>query len=1620
MSFRKSHGRGSQQPGPPHAAYAAGHAAEGASTGELNAEPWAVYRIKLEGHVRLKQGSTPHGAWLNDVTSMFLNSPTQRARMLADLAQRFGTRVRSAQYTVTPPSVVQHHLLEFACHLPSIVVKKHMNRVYLRLAASSQPPSQPLGAAPGQATSQTPSQPSAGSITLPHARPTIATARPVIASSQSSSAMGAPASAAAVNPVSYPGLQQAQSTRPMYTLDLSPNASLPRENVPSGSSTHRSLADLTLTDSSSSLKVVEFSSLPQASPTPLADHAVLTAVAYPYSANPAAASQQGSYTGTSAPLLSHAQTSAGTLSSALAQYAFGASASAAPAAPAALPSLGGSVQHASAASMPVSFTGYGTNPQQPAPTSAPTPFAGYGANPQQPAPTNAPTPFAGYGVSAQQPLPSGGLPPLTGYGASLQQAAAASAPTSFTGYGASLQPPLPSGAPTSFPGYGASLQPPLPSGAPTSFTGYGASLQQPLPSSATAQFPGFGAALAAAMAMHTPSTNASTLASASGAVPGGPGATLSSFYPVSVSADMFKVTSFVAPVQPASAHAPAAEAAATPLATAVRLGQTVAPLATQQAPAWPTSTPTSSMSPASVAPAPASSVSFASLVPTQASALGPIASAQAPKESPANASISSDVQQSASAIAKPTGAQLAACHNALYGIVSQSPGQRALMAKLFPMLYERFPWLENHIDGLLPGPRTPTGLIREKKLLLFALKDTALCVPSTGYLGLKRPSGNPTANGAARPAATNAARVQAAGPASQAPPMEASIPQALGATRLDAGPATMEEMQAATAGRVVPGYGALVALHDDEYDDVVVEHDDSNDLQSQASTLYGADNLSREVRAVAGAGSTDTFTQPASDRSAMFENGNAFQHGTISDAVPSTAGSHSAARAPLLGLAAYDPIVTSKAPLLGTAASEQHGPIANAKAPLLGPTADEPADDSLDVADFGAPGTSETLFAAHADVSAAPSPAPMNAPLVAAVTSINGGPATSALPDAAITSLSDGSGAGSALPQPAGPALDSSASEDSMFAQTAAEAGSQVNSSAYPPGLPAGLSAGPCVEQLGSHAAQQIAKQTPGQAAEQQSQATERAVLQTPPWQAADQAPRQAPRAQRQSAHVPPRPSAQPTSARPSTAAKTPAEEAAAAVRRHFLGFSSGSATLADQGCVLGDYAAAQQFRDRALLGTLDLPGVDDPDEREIYINTNEPFVIAAVGVQGGGKSHTLACILESCLVPFEPGGLVRLRAPMCGLVLHYDQSDASVCEATGLIQLHPNVPRLLKEIAGGLSGLPPAVSALPEDKMIVLVSSAYYLQRTAFYGTYCKTRCLLFHWDELSADHIKRIMRIDGKSTQLYMATLLDLLREHQRADSKPTFQAFVAQVRQRCDIKGQDGPLTQRLRLLESIVFESDINASLREHALNLRECMRPGVLIVADMTDPMLAADEANGIFQVLTEQFRTTPVPGSEQTGKILALDEAHKYMHGAAGDGLSEAIVNIARLMRHDGIRLLVSTQSPAALAPELLELVTVAVLHRFHSRDWYTYLEKKIPLGPGHWETVMALRPGHALVFASHHRIAALASGPESQGIDSDHAESSSGPTVTPTARVLPVFIRPRITADRGSTRKNR
>ena len=442
---------------------------------------------------------------------------------------------------------------------------------------------------------------------------------------------------------------------------------------------------------------------------------------------------------------------------------------------------------------------------------------------------------------------------------------------------------------------------------------------------------------------------------------------------------------------------------------------------------------------------------------------------------------------------------------------------------------------------------------------------------------------------------------------------------------------------------------------------------------------------------------------------------------------------------------------------------------------------------------------------------------------------------------------------------------------------------------------------------------------------------------------------------------------------------------------------------FAQQGVSVGDERFAQQFREAALLGTLAAGGetAGGPGVRRalypeveavepLYLNTHEPFCLCTVGVQGAGKSHTMGVVLESCLLPCDRPAdqpIVRLERAMTALVLHFDQNVASICEATGLIE--PN--RQLRRLQRGESPC-----ALPRERLVVLVSPSYYLQRFKFYGDSCLVRPLLFRWSTMSADHIKKLMRIKDGDSQLYVASMLELLRKYQRAGRVPEFQGFLEEVQAACKVPGQAAPLLQRAALLEALIAESTTNEPLRALGSDVLQAMRPGTLVVADLTDPLLASDEANGIFQVLVEQFRSAP--SSADCGKLLALDEAHKFMDGSSSDGLSNAVVNAARLMRHDGLRLAVSTQSPKALAPELLELVSVAVMHRFHSQDWFSYLSAKIPLPASSFEEVMALPSGQALVFAANHRVSS--------------SQAHDGP-------LLRVDVRARLTADRGASRTN-
>ena len=112
----------------------------------------------------------------------------------------------------------------------------------------------------------------------------------------------------------------------------------------------------------------------------------------------------------------------------------------------------------------------------------------------------------------------------------------------------------------------------------------------------------------------------------------------------------------------------------------------------------------------------------------------------------------------------------------------------------------------------------------------------------------------------------------------------------------------------------------------------------------------------------------------------------------------------------------------------------------------------------------------------------------------------------------------------------------------------------------------------------------------------------------------------------------------------------------------------------------------------------------------------------------------------------------------------------------------------------------------------------------------------------------------------------------------------------------------------MLSSFIYESNENSDIRSVSCNLIDEIKGGRLIVADLTDPLLSPSEANGVFQVLLSTFRHKKLDG---VGKVIAFDEAHRYMSTQPGenDALAQEIMDCARLMRHDGLRLLISTQS---------------------------------------------------------------------------------------------------------------
>ncbi|RAL15894.1 uncharacterized protein BO97DRAFT_362104 [Aspergillus homomorphus CBS 101889] len=346
------------------------------------------------------------------------------------------------------------------------------------------------------------------------------------------------------------------------------------------------------------------------------------------------------------------------------------------------------------------------------------------------------------------------------------------------------------------------------------------------------------------------------------------------------------------------------------------------------------------------------------------------------------------------------------------------------------------------------------------------------------------------------------------------------------------------------------------------------------------------------------------------------------------------------------------------------------------------------------------------------------------------------------------------------------------------------------------------------------------------------------------------------------------------------------------------------------------------------------LAGVNDgrypalTDDPRLFFNVTPPSSTFICGSQGSGKSHTLSCMLETCLISSRAGCLSK---PLTGLVFHYDTfiSDqmGSPCEAA-FLSSSPDVevrvlcaPTNVHAIRGAYSRLGVKVSALEIDQ------------------------------GHLNTKRMLDLMAVgqDDGQMPLYMHTVKRILREMRVAQQETqtvfNYSAFKKMVMDSTLTPAQLEPLKQRLDMLESFMPREQTSTRDKKNkypssASSKGTDWEPKArrLTILDLSCPCISPETACSLFNICLGIF----LEQDPQIGRVVALDEAHKYMNSSPeARGFTETLLSAVRLQRHLGIRMIISTQEPT-VSTALLNLCSTTIVHHFTSPEWLRILHKHL------------------------------------------------------------------------------
>jgi hypothetical protein len=315
-----------------------------------------------------------------------------------------------------------------------------------------------------------------------------------------------------------------------------------------------------------------------------------------------------------------------------------------------------------------------------------------------------------------------------------------------------------------------------------------------------------------------------------------------------------------------------------------------------------------------------------------------------------------------------------------------------------------------------------------------------------------------------------------------------------------------------------------------------------------------------------------------------------------------------------------------------------------------------------------------------------------------------------------------------------------------------------------------------------------------------------------------------------------------------------------------------------------------------------------------IMFNMHAPNSVFICGSQGSGKSYTLACLLENCLLSDPRFG--QVQQPIAGLAFNYDtDSSGAIAETVHLCS----------------RGV----------KVNVLVSSSNFdvtleRYRVATQGSANVTiEKFLLPPGDLSVERMYRPMAFSEKaeSVPLYMEVIQKILRQMAVSGQGRGFNygEFLRLLDAANLTTDQQRPMRLRLDLLQSFMrwppTKSDLKRKTPKKLLNLRS----GTLTIVDLSDPFLDDTTVCMLFDICLSIAKEN----RPKCGLVVALDEAHKYMNQSpTAKNFTDRLLLTVREQRHIGIRVIIATQEPT-ISEMLLDLCSVSIVHQFKSPAWF-------------------------------------------------------------------------------------